>query len=66
MYEIITLHGHIYTWEQIEEKLRSLGSAQNEEELLARIKDCSDDIANITQVAVLKQNVGQLISNTLL
>ena len=24
---------------------------------MARIKDCTDDIANITQVAVLKQNV---------
>ena len=45
--------------EQIEEKLRSLGAARNEDELMARIKDCSEDIANITQVAVLKQNVSQ-------
>ena len=43
--------------EQIEEKLKSLSAARNEEELMARIKDCTDDIANITQVAVLKQNV---------
>ena len=43
--------------EQIEEKLKSLSAERNEEELMARIKDCTDDIANITQVAVLKENV---------
>ena len=34
----------------------------NDAELMARIKDCSEDIANITQVAVLKQNVSWLIN----
>lgn len=47
----------IFSMLQIEEKLRSLSAARTDDELMARIKDCTDDIANITQVAVLKQNV---------
>ena len=32
---------------------------------MARIKDCSEDIANITQEAVLKQNVCHILIATI-
>ena len=55
MYTSVNLLG---PW-QIENKLRSLCAARSEDELMTRIKDCSEDIAKITQVAVLKQSVSQ-------
>lgn len=42
---------------QIEEKLRALREAKDEEDLLNKIRECAPDIANITQLATLRQNV---------
>ena len=42
---------------QIEEKLRALREAKDEEDLMNKIRECAPDIANITQLATLRQNV---------
>ena len=42
---------------QIEEKLKGLRKARDEEDLMNRIRECAPDIANVTQLATLRQNV---------
>ena len=44
---------------QIEEKLRGLRDAKDEDDLMHRIRECAPDIANITQLATLRQNVSE-------
>ena len=44
---------------QIKDKLWSLRDARDVEDLMRRIRDCAPDISNITQLAILKQNVSR-------
>ena len=47
----------ILTSLQIEEKLRALQGVESESDLMGRIQDYESDIAQITQIATLRQNV---------
>lgn len=42
---------------QLEKKLRDLKGAFSEEELMARLKDCAIEIANVTQLAKSREKV---------
>ena len=50
---------------QIEEKLRGLRAAKDEEDLMNKIRECAPEIANITQLATLRQNVRNKTSHLL-
>lgn len=54
---LLYLDTPMYVYIQLEKKLRGLIDARDEEELMARLKDCAVEIANVIQLAKSRENV---------